>query len=650
MGLKYWGEYRDVNGLVFRAEIVVDSFNGVASEMCFAEEAIKISYPEKEIHEPIFSCGASLHVRCTEAWQYLDLFSTSERSSRVIIYRARKVIFHGYVEPNLYESEWRKPPYTITIPATDGLAALENYTPEIGNEFGMVELMKIIKSCLAETRLNLPIMVCCKLVEGDPELITGTIFEGMYIEGETIKSVKNGIYESDNSHKILSDVLRQFNCRIYQANNTWYIERVKDKCTGSGWWRYEVDGSVSRVNVDFAITLDTDNLLFVGQPASVQIDSGYGKQVIKCDADRYESVIFNNYSAGIEFVPKTDTERIGKTKRWWRSRYVTDTGYPTGIKSIVNKVGISQGFVIDHAINDYEYVYQHSLITFIPKCTLNLKFTAVFKPASGMLKTRYRAKFVLALAPYDQYLQQSDVSSPDSYAFVHSPAPQAFGEGEITYFEFDEVDLEKPEEYYTVTFDEEIEHNFNYNCYPHIQFYGIEVNLGHEDYWGFGLPYISESYYGDVTLAITDESEYNNTFTGVVNSNYRREAPTLDVKFNTLPKVVTSGKPNCNISNGLYKRQSDGDYVAAEKVKEIGARGSMSVIEQLMVDNFTQYYDPRDIISGDVLTAEFVSPEMLFRMSGRDKFYLLAGCDYTTGEAQYTVKLEEIKNETVTVS
>lgn len=361
-------------------------------------------------------------------------------------------------------------------------------------------------------------------------------------------------------------------------------------------------------------------------------------------------MIFNNYSAGIEFVPKTDTERIGKTKRWWRSRYVTDTGYPTGIKSIVNKVGISQGFVIDHAINDYEYVYQHSLITFIPKCTLNLKFTAVFKPASGMLKTRYRAKFVLALAPYDQYLQQSDVSSPDSYAFVHSPAPQAFGEGEITYFEFDEVDLEKPEEYYTVTFDEEIEHNFNYNCYPHIQFYGIEVNLGHEDYWGFGLPYISESYYGDVTLAITDESEYNNTFTGVVNSNYRREAPTLDVKFNTLPKVVTSGKPNCNISNGLYKRQSDGDYVAAEKIKEIGASGSLSVINQLMADNFTQYYDPRDIISGDVLTAEFVSPEMLFRMSGRDKFYLLAGCDYTTGEAQYTVKLEEIKNETVTVS
>lgn len=58
MGLKYWGEYRDVNGLVFRAEIFVDSSNGVVSEMRFAEEAIKISYPEKEIYDPIFSCDA----------------------------------------------------------------------------------------------------------------------------------------------------------------------------------------------------------------------------------------------------------------------------------------------------------------------------------------------------------------------------------------------------------------------------------------------------------------------------------------------------------------------------------------------------------------------------------------------------------------
>lgn len=646
MGLKYWGEYRDVNGLVFRAEIVVDSFNGSAAEMCFAEEAIKISYPEKEIHEPIFSCGASLHVRCTEAWQYLDLFSTSERSSRVIIYRARKVIFHGYVEPNLYESEWRKPPYTITIPATDGLAALENYTPEIAKEFGMLELMQIIKSSLAETKLNLPIMVCCKLVESDPELITGTIFDGMYIESETIKSVNNGVYESESSSRILSDILKQFNCRIYQANDMWYIERIKDKCTGGVWWMYDTDGSLTSTNVNDTFTFDTDSVMFLEQPASIQIDSGYGKQTVKCDADKYESVIFNNFEAGITFMSEIDmqTQEL-KPKRWYRRMpsWMNPTGQPTGVKAFINRVGISQGVSMDCNISTSETVFQHSLISFIPKSTLKIEFKSSFAPVKDNLKCQYRAVFTVALFSGDYWLQMEGDGSTATYSFVHSP-----NIGAVAYYNFTDIDNTLDvEDFYTCNCSVDVTHKFSFNSTIQLTFVGVQVNIDGD--WFYGKQYIEEVYFGDVKLAIDDKDDYNNTFTATVNSNYRREAPSIDVKFNTLPKHEYSSNYNCNISNGLYKKTTSVDYTAAEKIGEIGGQ-RLSVIEHILADNFIQYYDPRDIISGDVLTAQFISPEKLFRMSGRGKYYLLTGCDYKTGEAQYTVKLEEIKNETITVS
>lgn len=659
MALKYWAEFRDVNAVLIRIEISDDAYNGDASEMVIDGKGCSMSYPEKDIHEPIFSLGAELNIYCTKSWSYSDLFATSERKSKVTIYRDGSVVFIGFIEPNLYEQEWLHPPYFLKIPANDGLTALENYVPDIAANIGMMRLIDVIKSCLSQTGLEMPIMVCCSLFEENQNVDAYTIFDVLYVEYLSLQKSKDGNFDANDAKTVLSDILKPFNCRIYQANGMWYIERVKNKCDGYRWRKYNANGSEQWITGDTVTTLDTDDMFFVENPAAFTIDSGYGKLTVKSNVNKYSSVILNNYQVGIKYACEG---WFWDMKRWWLSTLIPSLHNTS--QSVVVPVtgfeGINQGFKIDNATIGAANVFQKSMISLISgDKNVKLKFKCVVRRNVTQKDTKkFRMVFSLCFSPLDFYLYNDG----EKFSIEHIsriPTNKHIPKG-FTYFESKkDNNRDILNEYETFEVNIEVDCTYDFNLYPILRFAPVFGNayLPPFDYVDDWIPfssdakYVKESYYGDVELIVDEKNEYEDTYAAVINNNYRREAPEVDVKFNNTPKIKTYRRDdfNWNINNGIYKL-SDGAFVNIGKIGEIGSLAKNTLVEQLIVDRFSQYYDPSAKISGDVYTERFISPEQLFRLNGRAGCFLMTGNKYDLGESQFSVKLEEIKDDEIIIT
>lgn len=650
MAVKYDTSFKNEQGKRYRVEIIDDSYKLPSMELELGPDAVVVTRPKKKITDPIFSMGATIQVWCNKDFEYTSLFATPEQTNQVVIGCDGQVLFRGWVEPNLYEEEFMAPPYLITIPAADGLASLENYYPEGMAGTGLVSLLDIIRNCLRCTGMNLPINIACGLNTGGNE--DNRLFEKTFVEKDSLRSFKDGVYEYDNAQKLLEDVLKPFSCRIYQSGGEWHIERIKDRVPETvSWIRYEGSGPGIKVDRNKVAVLDTPDFPFVDNAATLQTDAGYGRQVVKADGDNWDSVIMNNFEEGVmnhidgnfpDIYPfKVDYKKWNK----WGSN--------TLAKPYTIADEIEQGVRLEHneeVVKKDDRLWQCTQFTANEKDEVEISFKFTIQPGP---KGAHRGKYLLRVQSYirerDETFRYSlDWKKGDSNKTVYATG---IGTDFISQAEFSKSDDWKDD--FNVPIEVSIVAKFNKNNtkidFNKLSFAVLPVMADSGKGWTLSPEYVRATIIGDIRVQVREKKKYDNTFIGTINRNYFRPADDIDIRFWTLPsKHDVWGAANYNFKNGLV----DSEYNAIRNITcPSEGKYTSNLAERLLLDNFDQYYDSRDLLSGTVQAKEYLSPDHHFSIATREKkVFLLAGMEANLKEGLYDVELEEIKPHQITAN
>lgn len=649
--IAYYTEFSDAHKNRYRVEILNDGYTGESKEMELGGDAVSISRPAKKITEPIFSMGATLQVWCNKDFEYANLFATPEQTNQVVIARNNKVIFRGWIEPNLYEEEYMAPPYLISIPAADGLSALENYYPTgiAGN--GLISLLSAIKQCLNCCGFLLPINIACSL---NPDNRTDNrLFEHTYVEKECLRTYKDGIYEYDNALELLESILKPFSCRIYQSGDEWYIERIKDRVSADvAWIRYATDGTSSIVTRNNAVPLDTPEYMFVNNAASFRIDAGYGKQTVKADGEAWDTVIANNFSDGITYKNWQSDYPFDIDFRSWNCR-----GYNADISTYKDSE-IEQGVRIGHSMLMDENIrlWHRAKISANNEDEVKISFKFTIEPGSKeayggryrlRIQSKMRQRYAPALIPIlTLKWTREEKGNNDDPLFMFNIGADFISEVLYTVEDDWKEGFKIP---IHVSATAKLGDLSKYYDLDELAFVILPAVADRGDgKWVSTPEYIQATIIGDIEVQVKEKKQYDNTFTATINRQYMRKAEDLDVRFWTLPrKYDDRPAANYNFKNGLMN--NDNTAVRGLTCQQEDDQ-TLSVSERLLIDNFDQYYDPREMLSGEVMAASLLTPEQHISIANRTgKSYLLTGIEANLHTATQEISIEEIKPHQITI-
>lgn len=648
MAVKYKATFPDIFGKLYHVEILDDSYSGPSKVMELGGEGVVISRSGKKITEPIFSMGATIQVWSNTDFEYTPLFSTPEQTNQMVIGCGDQVIFRGWIEPSLYEEDYMSPPYLITIPAGDGLAALGNYYPRGFSEARPITLISIIRECLKCTGMNLPVNVACGLNFGNHT--DNRIFEKAFVEIESLRTYEDGVYKFDDALKLLEDVLKPFSCRIYQSNDEWYIERIKDRTKASVTWvKYTSDTDFTTVTTNSTVMLDSPEFRFVDNAATLQIDAGYGTQTIKADGDTWDSVILNNFDYEILNV-ETDLYPFNVPHKIWFS-----TGNGITTTPFTDKWGMKQGVEIQHnrIMSRKVAVWQTAKLTAKYGDKINISFKCTIKPGSkpatdGIYKICIQSQIKDSV--YNDLLTLKWVKGKNDETYYLSD--NILGTDYTSTAEFSKKDDWKKgfSEPIDVSITVEIDAILLFSQLDEISFAILPALAKNGAQWMQQPEYVEATIIGDIEVKVNEKQKCDNTFTAAINRQQLRKAEDIDIRFWTLPStaLLIGTASNYNYKNGLI----DYEYKAIPNITcPAEDEYATSLPERLLIDNFDQYYDPRDLISGSVMTTDLLSPDLHYTVASlKDKTFLLTGLEANLRDASYEINVEEIKSHQITAN
>lgn len=240
-GLKYLCEYRSkMRGkLLYRIEIAEKGAPGLSdSEAGMVRpysEVFSIKWGNSDDAEYAAVKGSSMTLRilCVNDLEYLSLFSADPFRFRVTVYEYRdsagsgetvqSLLWRGFLSASSYKESFARPPYVVTLSATDGFSLLGSipYLKDDGSRYsGMVTLHSLLESCLQKLDLALPYsewLYMNGIDDGERNL------ENIYIDNGRVYNMKEEVTWLD----VLEYCLKPFMAQIFQASGAIHIRRIR---------------------------------------------------------------------------------------------------------------------------------------------------------------------------------------------------------------------------------------------------------------------------------------------------------------------------------------------------------------------------------------------------------------------------------------
>jgi len=645
-GLKYWGEFNAAAGELIRVEISSPDYAGDVKELEFADDPVVIEQTTRELFEPILSTICNLRIWSNENFEYEDLFLSAPRDNMVVVKRGANVIFRGYVEPGLYEEEFVAPPYIISLKATDGLKSLENYRVAYLGLFMKSNLYDILKRCLSEA-FDLPINICCSIFSRDHDSSAGkTLFEQSLIDHEGLIENVDGVVTILSALEILTNILNGFGCRIYQANDEWLIERIRDRARGANTFvRVDTLGVSSIVTHSAEAALGSDSEGWYSEP-SMQVDTGCASLTVKQEMSEPLSLIRNNFSGGLTYKVPDYADRVDREKWLFTNEYCH-------MEPFSNLYGISRGISMRHTIvGKLQTLYQIVDCTAYGGDTINIKFKIAITASAGLEKIK--ARLALYINSFNFVNVDGDVLRTgdvvDHIVIKDLELWKDF-KGDLT--QAAEVTLESKE--LPPIAGTPQTNNIKLVLYP-----ALEGATGVIDY----------THIGDLEVSVSTTKKPLNTFSAKSSKGFWKTAEDVSLKINDAPEsslnFVNNGVPVVydnyrNVSNILvfektvdlgggtdtYKafKPLTGWYDSASELPVDGRQ----LAELLLQDRFCQVINSRATISGDVITDKPLSPLYLFSIDYRPGRYMFLGDKWNLHTGTHSLIVTQVYDQLIPI-
>ena len=315
--LRYWGEFGDYFGNLFRVEIEERYYSGDSDEMLFAgNQPAVLSYPgdEFDVFRPLYGSQLTLSLISQVDFEYISLHTADARRFRVTVKKAGVVFWKGWIIPDLFSEPYVAPPYIVQITARCGLGELENVpvpdsimsyvdggTPA-AKQF--VNLYSIVTHALRSLDLGLNIHEAVNIYNAErptAPVDTDSTLTDTYVDISQ--------YSELSLYEMLSDILRVHEARMFQQDGAWWIVRLREYNQTMRYRILDVGGS-SVIGFDdtksttFLIGKPHGNLIVNNGP-ELKINPAWKEFTIKKKRDKTGGIMLNPDFTDIQgyFVP-----------------------------------------------------------------------------------------------------------------------------------------------------------------------------------------------------------------------------------------------------------------------------------------------------------------------------------------------------------
>ncbi|PKO97076.1 MAG: hypothetical protein CVU12_02065 [Bacteroidetes bacterium HGW-Bacteroidetes-7] len=641
-GLKYYSEFRDHFDRLCKLNIELLNYTGEASELELASDPVVIERSVDSVLSPLLTMSCKVNVWSSFNYQFEDLFLAAPRDYKVTFIRNNKILFIGYIEPGLYEEEFIAAPYVISITASDGLKSLESSRPAIFNTYAKSDLITIIKKCLQES-INLPINICCSIF-AQSHVVTqdNTLFEQCWIDHEGLADTSSPVLASMSAKEILSNIVSAFGCRLYQANGEWYIERIRNRARNqSVFVRFNTDNTKTVVDHSNNVTLGTDSAAWYSEP-NLSVEAGSAVQTIKHELLEPDSLIRNNYEGGFTLKVPDWADRVDREK-WFR------TNSYFHMQTFVQQYDIKRGFSFDHTIvGKLQSVYQVAECTAYGGDTISLTFKVAITATAGTVDKKVIIPYALYIGTFNYATIEGDIkrTSDSSDHKIRK---------ELGVYEDFNGDLTTAVE---VKLDTKIlppiAGDPDVNSIK-LVFYPSEGIDAYND--------IRITHIGDIQVKVNTKKQPNNTFTAKSNKGFWNKAEDVVLKINDAPESILPGRANFRNVRNILVRENLVDlgggvdvYTAYEPIvgwydanNEVSSDGRQ-LSELLLQDTFSQLYDSRATVTGDVMSDIDINPVSIFNVDYRPGVFLMLQDRYDVLSSMHSLTVVQVRDQIIEIA
>ena len=452
-GLKYLCEYRsNMRGrIIYRIEIEqadAAATDDTALRIRPYSDVFSIKWGNADDAENVVVKGSTLTLKilCTQDMQYLDLFTVDPLKYRISVYAfypdandraAQVLLWRGFLAAGSYKETFARPPYVVTLTATDGLAFLESlpFKTSDGERYsGVKALWTLLSELFTQLPLDLPIEEWTGMTRR-PGIDSLPSFVDIHIDCDRLYQA----YDNPTWRDVLEVCTQPFNAQIFQARGVIHVRRIaslllptrpegfdpyadvlrterpqihelwQGDCDISAsaelnllppYREIEVDYEGSSVDVDFY-----DSKRWIGAPKYTIVMSdrifmrGYSEVFVVGDFPVSNNIeisisfdIVNATQASLSILPFVYTIDSGKMLYWYSSTGEWSTEYNYDIMTVQKQ-------------DDLGKITRYSNLDNAKRVTVSRKVTSV--PAvSNDLKTGY-TRIYLAVRLFDTPLPDS---------------------------------------------------------------------------------------------------------------------------------------------------------------------------------------------------------------------------------------------------
>jgi hypothetical protein len=305
MSVKYRLDYKNDFDQQCRVDIGTSSYlgdpipvRGVGGAAC------TIDYSTDSIYAPICNSKATISMIQQGQIDILELQETRDRTFTAEYYVDSVLKWKGFLIPDGIQRMFQSEPFDLVITATDGLMLLDTIPFANNNLLGgrcIMNFFRLILFASENLGLALPIRwvntVKSKFWNFEDDVFTGSVQWSPFGEGFTDYNGndKSCLY-------ILENILKSMECRIFQANGKWNIERINDIVTGS-YTERQILGSLEGLPTPTVSTVDNNKIIagkssahdyhFLDEDAMLTVEPGIKRVITRYEQDQRDNILPN---------------------------------------------------------------------------------------------------------------------------------------------------------------------------------------------------------------------------------------------------------------------------------------------------------------------------------------------------------------------
>ena len=312
--MKYIGQFTSLDNKKYSIEITSSGSGEAAITFSGTPCIIEWTGEEENIFKPIKYSSATFEYISDQL--YLDLYAAKPLQNVVSLKDdTGKVVWQGYVTPNVYDNTFDFALTIKSIECIDGLAILEyvDYSTIGGGAKKVVNVYDIIKHCLGKTNLTYNYLYISDNVKVDNtqwDYVSFTAPDEAYLNICYISECN--FYDEDGvpmkCKEVLEEICKYFNLTMYvDGQNVYMIDYCAIRNGIDSYYRYDLsDDSGTSVTISRSHTIGNTTELV--DTSNISIGNTYNKVGVEADIYPFDKMIPDMFD---------DVEQVGSLYYDW---------------------------------------------------------------------------------------------------------------------------------------------------------------------------------------------------------------------------------------------------------------------------------------------------------------------------------------------